>query len=74
MEIAVETRKIYEQLSTVYGEAQTKAAEEYSKLEKQKAELKREFERLVLLREEVNNEIQRYANMVITTTASGGQR
>ena len=69
--IAEETRRIHEQLSTVYSEAQTKAAEEYSKLEKQKAELKREFKRLVQLREEVNSDIQRYANMVTTTTASG---
>ena len=71
MEIAEETRKIYEQLSKVYSEAQTKAAEEYSKLEKQKAELKREFEKLVQLRQEVNSDIQRYANMVTTTTAGG---
>jgi hypothetical protein len=33
MEIAEETRKFYEQLYTVYSEVQTKAAEEYSKLE-----------------------------------------
>ena len=71
MEISEETRRIHEQLSTVYSEAQTKALEKCSKLEKQKAELKREFERLVQLREEVNSEIQRYANMVTTTTASG---
>jgi hypothetical protein len=71
MEIAEETRKIHEQLSTVYSEAYTKAAEEYSKLEVQKAQLKREFERLVQLRDAVNSDIQRYANMVTTTTASG---
>jgi hypothetical protein len=34
-------------------------------------ELKREFERLVQLHEEMNSEIQRYANMATTTTASG---
>jgi phosphotransacetylase len=45
MEIVKKTRRIHEQLSTVYSEAQTKSAEEYSKLEKQKTELKREFER-----------------------------
>jgi uncharacterized protein YdcH (DUF465 family) len=72
MEIVEETRRIHEQLTTVYSEAQTKVAEEYSKLEKQKADLKREFEGLIQLREEVNSDIQRYANVVTTTTASGG--
>jgi two-component SAPR family response regulator len=71
MEIAEETRKIYEQLSTVYSEAYTKAAEEYSKLEEQKEKLEYEFERLLQLHEAVNSDIKRYANMVTTTTASG---
>jgi hypothetical protein len=71
MEIAEETRRIHEQLSTVYSEAQVKAADEYSKLKRQKVEIKRKFERLVVLREEVNNDIQRCANMVTTTTANG---
>jgi hypothetical protein len=34
-------------------------------------EIKREFERIVVFREEVNSDIQRYANMVTTTTANG---
>jgi hypothetical protein len=71
MEIAEGTRRIHEQLSTVHSEAQAKAAYEYSKLERQKADIRREFKRLVLLREEVNNDIRRYANMVTTTTANG---
>ena len=71
MEIAEETRKIHEQLSTVYSEAYAKAAEEYSALDQQRTELKSEFERLVQLREAVNSDIQRFANMVTTTTARG---
>ena len=71
MEIAEETRRIHEQLSTVYSEAYAKAAEEYSALEQQRENLKREFERLVQLREAVNSDIQRFANMVTTTTARG---
>jgi hypothetical protein len=43
MEIAEETRRIHEQLSTVYSEAQAKAADEYSKLERHKADIRREL-------------------------------
>ena len=71
LQIAEETKKIHQHLSKVYSEAYTKAAEEQSKLEKQKAKLKCEFERLVQLREAVNSDIERYANMVTTTTVRG---
>jgi hypothetical protein len=71
MEIAEKTKKIHEHLSKIYSEAYTKAAEEHSKLEEQKAKLKCKFERLIQLREAVNSDIKRFANMATTTTARG---
>jgi hypothetical protein len=71
IEIAEETKKIHEHLFKVYSETYTKAAEEHSKLEEQKVKLKGEFERLLQLRKAVNSDIERFANMVTTTTVRG---
>ena len=69
-QIAEETRHIHSKLATELQEAQAHAADEISKLIRARAANIREMEALKLAREQLNEELRRYAAMGDIPTAA----